>query len=63
LAQFDAAENGLCFGRLDFSGGDRRYIGRLGIFDESAEYEPLLVDWRAPAARPFYSCRLCIVDR
>jgi DNA helicase IV len=54
LAQFDAGENGLCFGRLDFHDGDRRYVGRLGIFDESAEYEPLLVDWRAPAARPFY---------
>jgi len=25
LAQFDAAENGLCFGRLDFRDGDRRY--------------------------------------
>jgi DNA helicase IV len=54
LAQFDAGENGLCFGRLDFHDGDRRYVGRLGIFDESADYEPLLVDWRAPAARPFY---------
>ena len=54
LAQFDAGESGLCFGRLDFHDGDRRYIGRLGIFDESADYEPLLVDWRAPAARPFY---------
>lgn len=54
LAQFDAGENGLCFGRLDFGDGERRYIGRLGIFDESADYEPLLVDWRAPAARPFY---------
>ena len=31
LAQFDAAENGLCFGRLDFHHGERRYIGRIGI--------------------------------
>ncbi len=54
LARFDAAENGLCFGRLDFHDGERRYIGRIGILDESADYEPLLVDWRAPAARPFY---------
>ena len=30
------------------------YIGRIGLFDESGDYEPLLVDWRAPAARPFY---------
>jgi len=54
LAQFGAVENGLCFGRLDLDGGERRYIGRLGIFDEDNDYDPLLMDWRAPAARPFY---------
>jgi DNA helicase IV len=54
LAQFDAAENGLCFGRLDFDEGELHYIGRIGIRDESDDYEPLLMDWRAPAARPFY---------
>ena len=55
IAQLDAAENGLCFGRLDFTGGERRYIGRIGIHDDSGDYEPLLMDWRAPAARPFYT--------
>jgi DNA helicase IV len=54
IAQLDAAENGLCFGRLDFDDGGRRYIGRMGIRDEADDYEPLLLDWRAPAARPFY---------
>ncbi|XVV05506.1 HelD family protein [Actinosynnema sp. CA-248983] len=54
LAQYSAVENGLCFGRLDFHEGDRFYIGRIGLFDEDKEYEPLLMDWRAPAARPFY---------
>ena len=54
LAQFDAAENGLCFGRLDFDDGQPRYIGRIGLRDASGDYEPLLMDWRAPAARPFY---------
>jgi DNA helicase IV len=54
IAQFDAAENGLCFGRLDFDGGEAHHIGRIGIRDESDDYEPLLMDWRAPAARPFY---------
>src|SRR5581483_11398536 len=54
LAQFDAAENGLCFGRIDSEEGEARYIGRLGIRDEDADYKPLLLDWRAPAARPFY---------
>ena len=58
LAQLEAAENGLCFGRLDFapdgSDDEHRYVGRIGIRDENSEYEPLLIDWRAPAARPFY---------
>ncbi|NUT51969.1 MAG: AAA family ATPase, partial [Saccharothrix sp.] len=54
LAQYSAVENGLCFGRLDFDTDDRFYIGRIGLFDEDKEYEPLLMDWRAPAARPFY---------
>src|SRR5258707_14071870 len=54
LSQFDAAENGLCFGRLDFHDGERRYIGRIGIHGESGDYEQLLMDWRASAARPFY---------
>ena len=34
LAQLDAAENGLCFGRIDSDGGEQHYIGRLGIRDE-----------------------------
>jgi DNA helicase IV len=55
LAQFDAAENGLCFGRLDFREGEPRYIGRIGIHDDSeGDYKQLLMDWRADAARPFY---------
>ncbi|OLT38513.1 helicase [Saccharomonospora sp. CUA-673] len=62
LAQLTSVEQGLCFGRLDF-GDERRageeiesplYIGRLGLFDESDDYRPLLIDWRAPVARPFY---------
>lgn len=53
-ASLGAVESGLCFGRLDLVEDGARYIGRIGIFDESAEYEPLLVDWRAPASRPFY---------
>jgi len=54
ITQLDAAENGLCFGRLDLAEGDRRYIGRIGLLDDASDYEALLVDWRAPAARPFY---------
>jgi RecA/RadA recombinase len=50
---------GLVFGRLDLDhdtsdGSDReiRYVGRLGVRDD--EYEPMVIDWRAPAAAPFY---------
>jgi DNA helicase IV len=66
LAQLNAVENGLCFGRLDLVGtsdpdnpdrtdGDQRdryYVGRLGLADERSRQ--LLVDWRAPAAQRFY---------
>jgi DNA helicase IV len=31
------------------------YIGRLGLLDEEHDYEPLLIDWRAPVARPYYT--------
>ncbi|WBB70148.1 ATP-binding domain-containing protein [Micromonospora sp. WMMD812] len=54
VEQFSAVENGLCFGRLDGDDGARHYIGRIGIFDTTGDYDPLLMDWRAPAARPFY---------
>ncbi|QQQ73662.1 DUF2075 domain-containing protein [Saccharothrix sp. 6-C] len=52
--RLDVADNGLCFGRLDTLTGERSYIGRIGLFDEGDEYEPVLLDWRAPASRPFY---------
>ncbi|OIV37591.1 helicase, partial [Mangrovactinospora gilvigrisea] len=32
--------------------GEVLHIGRLGVLD--ADYAPLVVDWRAPAAAPFY---------
>ena len=73
LAQLNAVEHGLCFGRTDGypaesapADGQRSvppaddgnesatlYIGRIGLRDD--EYEPRLIDWRAPAARPFYA--------
>jgi DNA helicase IV len=65
----ESEHDGLVFGRLDLGpdgvsgadaaavdpvvpGGEVRYIGRLGLRDET--YESLVVDWRAPAAAPFY---------
>jgi DNA helicase IV len=55
VRRLDIADNGLCFGRLDALSGNRSYIGRIGIFDRDNEYEPVLLDWRAPAARAFYT--------
>ncbi|MGF0319063.1 RNA polymerase recycling motor ATPase HelR [Nocardia fluminea] len=54
VQRLDVADNGLCFGRLDAASGERSYIGRIGLFDESNALEQLLLDWRAPAARAFY---------
>ena len=52
LAVLDAEHDGLVFGRLDRTDGEVRYVGRIGVRD--ADYEPLVIDWRAPAAEPFY---------
>lgn len=52
LAQLSAVERGLCFGRIDDADGETLYIGRIGLRDD--DHESMLVDWRAPAARPFY---------
>ncbi|HZM84101.1 MAG TPA: AAA family ATPase [Candidatus Limnocylindrales bacterium] len=57
---FDAEHEGLVFGRLDLKpeavAQDEftrtRYIGRLGMRAEDGD--PLLIDWRAPAAAAFY---------
>jgi len=48
-----AARYGLCFGRLDHTDGGPTYVGRIGLTDP-ADGESALIDWRAPAARPFY---------
>jgi DNA helicase IV len=48
----DAEHEGLVFGRLDMRGGELRYVGRLGLRDDDAA--SMVIDWRAPAAAPFY---------
>src|SRR5712664_2078228 len=53
LAQLDLTERGLCFGRTDDEQLNTFYIGRIGLRDD--DYELKLIDWRAPAARPFYA--------
>ncbi|WP_406516245.1 AAA family ATPase [Streptomyces sp. NBC_00873] len=54
LAALNAAVTGLCFGRIDRRDGVTYHIGRTGIRRDDAERTPLLIDWRAPVARPFY---------
>jgi DNA helicase IV len=42
----------LCFGRIDEDGGSPWYIGRRHVEDRAGD--PVVVDWRAPVAIPFY---------
>ena len=42
----------LCFGRIDTADGERWHIGRRHVEDEDAD--PVVVEWRAPVAVPFY---------
>ena len=49
------AREGLVFGRLDGLDGTVRHVGRVGLRNDDEDGEPLLVDWRAAAARPFYT--------
>jgi DNA helicase IV len=48
----DTEYEGLVFGRLDLTTGAVHHVGRMGIRDENSQ--PLVVDWRAPAAAAFY---------
>lgn len=66
LERYRIAEVGLVFGRIDIADDepdnpvpghpelDRRHIGRMGVSDPEDDYRGLLMDWRAPQARPFY---------
>ena len=48
------AERGLCFGRLTLDGLlHPLYVGRRWVHDE--QQDVLVVNWQAPAARPFYT--------
>ncbi len=55
LDYLNLGDSSLVFGRIDQArseGGDSYYIGRIAVADETQE--PLVVDWRAPVAEPFY---------
>ncbi|MFE7380130.1 HelD family protein [Streptomyces zhihengii] len=53
ISRMEGAEKGLVFGRIDRTDGTALRIGRIGLHTEEDDL-PLLVDWRAHAARPFY---------
>jgi DNA helicase IV len=57
LADLDLGDAALVFGRIDRyaetpSTTEAFHIGRLAVADEQSE--PIVVDWRAPVAEPFY---------
>lgn len=53
LAVLDIGNAPLAFGRLDRAlGGEPLYVGRLAVDDDAGD--PLVIDWRAPVAEPFY---------
>ncbi|WP_375164442.1 HelD family protein [Arthrobacter sp.] len=52
LAQLNAVDDRLVFGRLDLDTEEERYIGRIGLSTE--DLQQLMVDWRAPEAGTFY---------
>jgi len=56
LASLDDEAGALCFGRIDDENRDRWYIGRRHV--EEAGGTPVVVDWRAAVATPFYRATL-----
>jgi DNA helicase IV len=54
LRTYADAERGLVFGRIDSEGADQAtYVGRRWVHDD--DRGALVVNWQAPAARPFYT--------
>lgn len=51
LSSLRAGEYRLVFGKLRMKDGSERYIGRMGLLENE---KPVLLDWRAKAASPFY---------
>jgi DNA helicase IV len=54
LRTYVDAERGLCFGRIDVEGARAPlYVGRRWVHDD--DQDVVVVNWQAPAARPFYT--------
>jgi DNA helicase IV len=56
LSSFDEDAAVLCFGRIDEETGDQWYIGRRHVEDDVGV--PVVIDWRAGVATPFYRATL-----
>jgi DNA helicase IV len=53
LSQLHLGDASLCFGRIDsVEDPTPYYIGRIAVSDD--QQDPVIVDWRAPVAEPFY---------
>jgi len=53
LSQLQLGDASLCFGRIDRADEPAPYyIGRIAVSNEVQD--PIIVDWRAPVAEPFY---------
>ena len=52
LASLTGDGTALCFGRIDAVAGERWYVGRRHV--EDARGNPVVIEWRAPVAVPFY---------
>ena len=50
---YTEASGPLYFGRIDRTDGETLYVGRHAVW--SPDNELLSVNWRAPAAEPFYA--------
>jgi DNA helicase IV len=54
LRTYEDADRGLVFGRIDSEEAAHSiYVGRRWVHDD--DRNPLVVNWQAPAARPFYT--------
>ncbi|MFJ9850173.1 HelD family protein [Streptomyces sp. NPDC101150] len=53
VRRLEGAGEALVFGRIDAADGTQLHLGRIGLHMDGCE-QPLVVDWRAEAARPFY---------
>jgi DNA helicase IV len=53
IRQYTAASGPLYFGRIDSVDGTARYVGRHAVW--GPDNQLLAINWRAPAAEPFYS--------